>query len=108
MSRYLNEAYKQKEQERKRLYYRTRMLEVLNLLGDHCVLCGITDRRLLQIDHIHGSGAKHRKSINNAWWKYLKDIKQSVEEGRGEFRLLCANCNWIDAIEKGYRKSIWH
>lgn len=102
-----NKENRAKQQEQKRTYYKRRMKEVLDLLGDKCNRCGIKDKRLLQIDHIHGKGTQHRKSKNNAWWKIMTDIKNSIQSNKGEYQLLCANCNLLEAIEKGYKKSIW-
>jgi hypothetical protein len=38
---------------------------------------------------------------------YYAVILKSVQEGRGEYRTLCANCNIREGIRKGYRTSIW-
>ena len=73
---------------------------VLHLLGDKCKRCGITDVRVLQIDHINGDGYKER--IENNWsgrtvhsyYRHILDVK-----GEG-YQLLCANCNWIKRDEQ--------
>ena len=104
------EAYRQnpeKHHARKRDYYKKIVEEVFKLLGNKCKKCGEADKRLLQIDHINGGGRKHKKSLDNSWWRYYNCVKKSVKKNKKEYRLLCANCNWIDGIEKGYRKSIW-
>ena len=92
---------------RKRLYYKMAVEETYRLLGNKCKRCGVEDKRILQIDHINGGGRKHHIKLNNSWFKFHKDIRESVKNNRNEFQILCANCNWIEAIEKGYRKSIW-
>lgn len=96
-----------KEHEKRRGYYKKNMVEIFSLLGNRCALCPISDRRLLQIDHINGGGHKHRKAHKYAWRKITGDVLDSLKAGRKEYRLLCANCNWLDGIERGYRKSIW-
>jgi hypothetical protein len=97
-----------RENARKNTYYRERMTEVFELLGNRCALCPVTDKRLLQIDHVNGGGNQQRKRLNNAWWKIIAEVTASIERGEHEYRLLCANCNWLAAIENGHRKSIWH
>lgn len=57
-----------------------------------CAHCGETDIRVLQLDHIAGGGAKHRRQINKraGWSYYLWIEKEGYPEG---FQVLCANCN---------------
>lgn len=93
---------------RKREYYRRIITEIFNLLGNKCANCGNEDKRILQIDHIKGKGNKHRKSLDNAWWRFYRIVKKSVENRKKEYQLLCVNCNWLEGIIKGYRKSIWN
>ena len=73
--------------------------ELLLLLGNKCIRCGIDDWRTLQIDHINGGGrqdiAKFSSNIS-----YLKAVRVSVENKEGKYQLLCANCNQIKRIEK--------
>jgi len=71
--------------------------QIFQLLGDKCASCGITDKRVLQIDHINGGGmAEARKNgmRGNKLYKHIIDT-----EGKG-FQVLCANCNWIKRYEK--------
>jgi hypothetical protein len=73
--------------------------KVLSLLGDKCKHCGITDKRVLQIDHIDGGGAKELRAIGNTY-KYLKLILQMpIFDALQKYQLLCANCNWIKKFE---------
>lgn len=95
------------EHARKREYYRKNVVSVFNALGNKCARCNEKDKRVLHIDHIQGGGYKHRKELNNSTYKFYKDILESLEKKENKFQLLCANCNWLEAIEKGYRKSIW-
>ncbi len=66
--------------------------EVIAAYGGKCVCCGDSTLEFLQIDHAHGDGAAHRKTLSGRGdtYKWLKK-NQFPAEG---FRLLCANCNW--------------
>jgi hypothetical protein len=56
---------------------------------------GCTDFRILQLDHVKGGGTKHRKRVA------FEAICNEVLRGKSKkFQLLCANCNWIKAIEQ--------
>lgn len=63
---------------------------VLAHLGGACA-CGVTDPRVLNIDHVHGGGCAERHSIGRGT-RFLKLVLAS-EPGR--YQLLCCNCNWI-------------
>lgn len=63
--------------------------EVLHHYGNACACCGESHIEFLCVDHVHGGGTKHRKSLGRksiyAW------IKQNgFPKG---FRILCWNCN---------------
>ena len=89
--------YKQQKPERKQQIkdYRKRReqelrQQVLELLGNQCAICGFSDMRALQIDHIDGGGYRaklHRSVIGR--YKGILEVK-----GKG-YQLLCANCNQI-------------
>lgn len=59
-----------------------------------CAICGFSDIRALEIDHINGGGQKHRRETGlhggGSFYRWLK--QQGYPEG---FRVLCRNCNWI-------------
>jgi hypothetical protein len=62
---------------------------------------GCTDRRCLQIDHVHGCGAEERKRENASgiYGKYRKIFADTT----GKYQCLCANCNWIKiTVNKEY------
>ena len=70
---------------------------VIALLGGKCVSCGISDVRVLQIDHINSNGAEDRKIYGAgqpAYYQHILDCK-----GIG-YQLLCANCNWLKRYER--------
>lgn len=84
-------------------------VKVLEKLGNKCSnpACqwlnadgsrGCIDSRCLQIDHVHGDGAKEQKGSETYYKKVLLDDS-------GSYQLLCANCNWIKrCVNKEYRK----
>ncbi len=64
--------------------------------GDHagpkCSKCGVTDPRILQLDHISGGGTTERKKIG--WAKRLYRTLELSNYPPG-FQVLCVNCNFI-------------
>lgn len=55
-----------------------------------CACCGESRYEFLSIDHIDGSGAKHRKTIGKrVIWAWLR--RHNYPPG---FQVLCMNCNW--------------
>jgi len=97
--------------ERSALYRkrrRTRVIKsIFDLLGYKCVICHETDKHVLQIDHIEGGGRQHAIRANWAIGRYYGQILKSIQEGCGEYRTLCSNCNIREGIRKGSRTSIW-
>lgn len=73
---------------------------VIELLGGHCIQCGFSDVRALQVDHIHGGGTRERKNgISNS-----RLLMLDVMKTEGKYQLLCANCNWIKrVVNKEYK-----
>jgi len=78
--------------------------KLIDILGDKCIQCGISDPRVLQIDHINGGGTKevrHFKNGVNMYMFYINDPSIA----RTKLQILCANCNWIKRHEnKEHRK----
>jgi hypothetical protein len=81
------------------------------LLGDRCASpnClwinedgskGCTDRRCLQIDHVHGGGKKDRNGGAGRYGMYRKILASDPA-----YQILCANCNWIKLAVNGEWKS---
>ena len=76
-------------------------LGALAVMGGKCVWCGYDKSwRALQIDHIHGGGAKERKNGLNQV-RLTRLIHLGLIEWEGKYQLLCANCNQIKRIENG-------
>lgn len=81
---------------------RTRTIKemVFQKLGSKCAHCGITDKRVFQIDHIDGGGSKERRIPGNSGIAfYVKVLKDETNK----FQILCANCNQIKTVEKRER-----
>lgn len=105
--------------EKRRKYNRKRRhglrRQIIKLLGGKCIRCGFSDKRALQIDHVHGGGRRHagRKygkkftkhgthqagGISN-YVVYLNKILNEIKAGSKDYQLLCANCNWIKKFEE--------
>lgn len=67
------------------------LFKCLEYFGNKCKNCGITDKRVLQLDHVHGKRKKDSKLSN------VNKLYIEISEGKyeNEYQLLCANCNWI-------------
>ncbi len=61
-----------------------------------CSKCGISDIRVLSIDHIKGKGNKHRKEVGCGANLYNWIIKNNFPDG---FQVLCMNCQFIKRHE---------
>jgi len=72
--------------------------QILEILGRKCAVCGFSDERALQVDHIYSDGNIYRKK-GGSHDQYLKQLK-SIKNNEGKLQLLCANCNWIKRVEK--------
>jgi|SRR6267142_3209201 len=68
------------------------------LLGGKCSHCGFKERHALQVDHINGDGRKDRRRYNSPK-RYWQAVLKSVKNQEGRYQVLCANCNWIKALE---------
>ncbi len=63
---------------------------VLDYYGHECSCCGQEGDAFLAIDHIHGGGSQHRKTISAGnFYCWLK--REGFPSG---FQTLCHNCNW--------------
>lgn len=96
-------AYRKRITEHRNKYRRESRQKAINILGGKCVVCGITDVRVLQIDHINGGGWI---DINKRKGSYYRRVVESVKNKENKYQLLCANHNWIkkwDNDEKGYK-----
>jgi hypothetical protein len=88
---------KYKNALRGRIFRATLRKKALYILGEVCVICGKTDIRYLQIDHIHGGGTKER--LNSNYDNIYRKIILNPEKSKLEYQLLCANHNIIKRID---------
>jgi hypothetical protein len=72
--------------------------ELFGVLGGECAICGFTDIRALQIDHINGGGKKEKYRLHGRQMLYFS-ILEKIKIGSKEYQILCANCNWIKRVE---------
>jgi len=90
-------SYKNKQKEkltRAKRHRRTREA-VIDKLGGACVICGFSDYRALQIDHVNGGGTADRKVYGHRYG-FLRRV---LDDTNNTYQLLCANCNWIKRWE---------
>lgn len=79
-------------------YLWNQRVKVLEAYGDCCAVCGITDRDVLQIDHVNNDGAEERRKTRSKTTLVNKIIKAGFSD---RYQLLCANCNWKKGSNKG-------
>lgn len=81
-----------KDQER-RVKWRNLTFQIL---GDKCVDCGTTDRRVFTIDHPDGDGKYHRNKKPHTWKKYyLAAHANSIF-----LEIRCYNCHAIKDLRR--------
>lgn len=83
------------------------LIEVHDLLGNKCNRCGEKNKKILNIDHVKGNGGNDRRVFGGNYVQYYRKIIQSTLNKKNEYQLLCCNCNQIEALEKGFRTTIW-
>lgn len=88
--------------KRTRTYTKKLRERVIHLLGGECRRCGFKDFRALQIDHVHGSGAKELNKVGRH--SYHLNVIKHIRNGGRDYQLLCANCNWIKRHENEEKK----
>jgi hypothetical protein len=88
-----NRIHADKKNTINRKCYNKRRLTVLTHYSNGiaaCKNCGITDIRVLSIDHINGNGRAHLKQIGAQICDWL--LRNNYPEG---FQVLCMNCQFI-------------
>jgi hypothetical protein len=93
-----NLAHKAAQNRKWHIELRAALFEKLG--GAHCVQCGFSDVRALQLDHINGGGRQHRKSLSSGTAYFRALSKMSTSELVRTFQVLCANCNAIKREER--------
>lgn len=85
--------------------------EVCNLLGgQRCVNCGVTDMRVLEVNHINGGGSAEVKRRKRETGKTYgsNDLYQDIKHNRVDrsfFNILCRPCNAMDYLCRKYGES---
>ena len=95
---YKDRAYAAEVERRRRLEAK---ISALKALGGVCVVCGWSDSRALQIDHINGDGNQERRDRGRSSFsptQYQRIVTD--KQYRSQFQLLCANHNWVKRFEK--------
>lgn len=79
-----------RDKDRLERYWKWKIM-LFNILGGmKCCICGFSDIRALQLDHIKGRNRCDNRNVTT-FKKYVKD----PELARKTLQVLCANCNWI-------------
>ena len=78
-----------------RRQHHKRRKEIMEFLGGiYCSQCGLSDYRILQLDHKDGKGFLDKKRFKGShsrqayYWKHPQEAKQKLQ-------VLCANCHAI-------------
>lgn len=100
--------YKDPEKQRKWQALRKRRvnkedrIKVLDLLGNKCIDCGITDLRVLEVDHIEPILRGKNSGMSGS--NHLKDIRLGKVK-LDNLQLLCANCHRIKTYNERWKYS---
>ena len=100
LSKYMrtwNANNRDKVSKNKRLSIQRAKTRAFEVMGNKCNRCGITDWRVLQIDHVFADRRADKHLIGHNICHYYKKVIDPVNVGR--YQLLCANCNWIKRVE---------
>lgn len=69
-------------------YYKGNRRAVLKMYGGKCACCGEIEPLFLDVDHVHGGGTQHRKTMTpSTFYRWL------LKERREGIQILCCNCN---------------
>ncbi|MBF6555535.1 MAG: hypothetical protein IVW52_05085 [Acidimicrobiales bacterium] len=80
------------------VWWASKKRKVLERLGGaHCVRCGATDLRILEVNHIGGGGRLEPRS----GLELYAEIRRGVRSSQG-LNVLCRPCNSIDYIERRF------
>ena len=76
--------------------------QVLKLMGNMCLVCGIDDPIFLQIDHVNNDGYKERVKSKNGYLTGAPRVTvETYLENPKKYQLLCANCNIAKHLNGG-------
>lgn len=91
--------------KRKRIW--ERKIEILNKLGGQCIKCGISDIRVLEVNHKERDKKERPAKLVYNWTRRLKEWEKNMSN----LELLCANCHrkhtwkqmgWGVGLDKDY------
>ncbi len=85
------------ELERVKKRRREVRIQALALLGGKCCVCGFSDSRALQIDHIIPVRKKERHRDSSSYHFYCQIVQGETDN----LQVLCANCHAIKTFEEG-------
>src|SRR5678815_1922494 len=80
-----------------------RRAQILNMYGSACVLCGLTDPEVLDLDHVCGGGSRERANGMRTQGIYGQVLRG--DRPSDDFRLLCRNCNWKEYLARKRRET---
>lgn len=89
---------KETQLRRRRLYYWKIKIKALDILGRTCIICGESDMRVLQINHLNGLG-KNEGLRSDTMYRAIVNGTRTIND----LDLRCANCNWKYEYERGAR-----
>ena len=72
-------------------YHHRLRAQLISALGGKCACCGEDELIFLQLDHIHGGGARHYKHVGS--WSGVYRAVRDLGFPPDQFRPLCSNCN---------------
>ena len=72
-------------------------LSAVRCLGGYCIRCGESDISVLELDHIHDDGKKHRSEMH-AYEIYGWAVSDPYANKR--LQVLCRNCNRLKVINR--------
>jgi len=94
-----DEKYRSNLSTRNQRRWQRKKDEAYEILGNRCKRCGITDRRVLEIDHINGDGSTERKKGFGVLRIY-QFIMTNPKDAHAKYQILCSNCNRIKGHEE--------
>jgi len=94
------DKYKDKTKEYNKKYHDEHRDDVKIIILSHysigntpyCCICGETDIRCLELDHVDNDGAAHRKLVGGSGCMYIYLIRHNFPNNP-RLQVLCANCN---------------
>jgi len=97
----IEEARREHQKLRRRLYQLRLREAALRELGATCMACGYSaDWRALQFDHVNSGANRKEGHGNNPSGSKLQFDRHVARVMKGELQILCANCNWIKRYER--------